>query len=197
MRREGHTVNLDLSPVERLQARFPGAYSHLAGSPRGEELLLPVRPAAHYTIGGVLTDLQGQTTVSGLYACGEVASVGVHGANRLASNSLLEGLVFGHRAARHACASLRGWTPGSVPQALNRIEDPDRLADFRGRFEEATGVVREASGLRDFLAWLEDQDQTMERDLAGRVAAAALARNESVGAHFRTDSSVLKFHVAG
>jgi L-aspartate oxidase len=197
MRQKGHTVYLDLKPVERLAERFPGAYAHLTGSLRGKELLLPVRPAAHYTIGGVVTGLDGQTTVSGLYAAGEVASVGIHGANRLASNSLLEGLVFGHRAGRHAATSLRVWAPAPEGRPMVRMDEGPELALFRRLFEEATGVVRTSTGLARFLDWLNDQPVSVETILGRMVAESALARSESVGAHFRSDSSSSKIHVAG
>ena len=192
-RREGHTVYLDLSTVEKLRERFPGAASHL-----GDGTRLPVRPAAHYTIGGVTTDLDGRTSVSGLYAAGEGASVGVHGANRLASNSLLEGLVFGHRAGRHASFSLRSWSRPAVREPLARIEDQQALADFRARFEEATGVVRCGEQLQRYLDDL-GKAETMEEEIAERVARACLARTENVGAHYRADARGLsgELDVAG
>ena len=192
-RRTGQSVFLDLTPVERLRERFPGAASHLAPG----ESRLPVRPAAHYTIGGVHTDEHARTTVPGLYACGEVASVGVHGANRLASNSLLEGLVFGHRAGRHVAGSLRSWGRGEERGPLSRLEDEDTLARFRAMFEEATGVVRDADGLERFLSELRNWPETMETDLARRVARACLERTESVGAHFRADAQGKTERVAG
>jgi L-aspartate oxidase len=182
-RREGHTVFLDLGPVKRLKERFPGAASHLSEGTR-----LPVRPAAHYTIGGVTTDHHGRTNVPGLYAAGEVASVGVHGANRLASNSLLEGLVFGHRAGLHASFSLRSWSKPGILEPLDRIEDKSEMAEFRAAFEQAAGVVRHADTLQPFLAYLADRPLTMETELAGRVARACLARTENIGAHFRADA---------
>lgn len=181
-RREGHTVYLDLSPVEHLSERFPGAASQLNGETR-----LPVRPAAHYTIGGVATDLDGRTNVPGLYAAGEVASVGIHGANRLASNSLLEGLVFGHRAGRHASVSLRAWSKPQPAPPLARIEDEQLMTEFRARFEEATGVVRDGQTLERFLEYLQELPQSMEVELAGRVAKACLRRTENIGAHYRAD----------
>jgi L-aspartate oxidase len=185
--RQRGPVYLDLNPVENLQARFPGAAGHLARFPERPRQL-PVRPAAHYTIGGVVTDLDGATCVPGLYACGEVASVGIHGANRLASNSLLEGLVFGYRAARHAGATIRpsGNLENVHAEPLARAEGA-LLAEFRRRFEEACGVVRTAAGLSSFLDWLEGQPQLNEITLGRLVAQAALARQRSLGAHFRGD----------
>lgn len=192
-RREGHTVYLELAPVDHLRERFPGAASHLYEGSR-----LPVRPAAHYTIGGVATDLDGCTSVPGLYAVGEVASVGIHGANRLASNSLLEGLVFGHRAGRHASLSLRSWSRPTLREPLARIECARELAAFRASFEEATGVVRHGPLLERFLEEMGAAD-TMERHLAEQVARACLARTENIGAHFRTDAEgpVAELDVAG
>ncbi len=185
-RRRG-PVYLDLNPVANLAERFPGAYSHLERFPERPGQL-PVRPAAHYTIGGVVTDLDGATRVPGLYACGEVASVGIHGANRLASNSLLEGLVFGYRAARHArgiCRDITVFESGEMTP-LQRAE-PGLLREFRGRFEEACGVVRTAQGVQNFLDWMEGQPEVTEVTLGRMVARAALDRPSSLGAHFRSD----------
>ena len=180
-------VYLDLNPVRDLEGRFPGAASHLERFP-DRPRQLPVRPAAHYTIGGVVTDLDGATCVPGLYACGEVASVGIHGANRLASNSLLEGLVFGYRAARHAGATMRpsGNLEKVNVEPLKRAEG-ELLAELRRRFEEACGVVRTAAGLQAFLQWLDTAPQVNEVRLGRLVATAALARQRSLGAHFRGD----------
>lgn len=185
-RRRG-PVYLDLNPVVNLADRFPGAYSHLERFPERPGQL-PVRPAAHYTIGGVVTDLDGATRVPGLYACGEVASVGIHGANRLASNSLLEGLVFGYRAARHARGMSREVTAFETREVPPlRRADSELLREFRGRFEEACGVVRTAQGLQEFLDWLEGQPEVTEVTLGRLVARAALERPGSLGAHFRSD----------
>lgn len=181
-------VLLDLRPVAQLSDRFPEAASQLARFPeRGG--LLSVRPAAHYTIGGVVTDIDGATSVPGLYACGEVASSGVHGANRLASNSLLEGLVFGYRAGCAASTTVRAWErPHLEHQPTLASAEPEFLREFRARFERACGVVREAAELRGFLSWLERQRPCAEVSLAQMVASAALARPSSVGAHFRGDA---------
>ncbi len=189
-RRTGQ-VYLDLTPVDRLAERFPGAFGHLERFPQHPGWL-PVRPAAHYTIGGVVSDLNGATSVPGLYACGEVASVGVHGANRLASNSLLEGLVFGHRAGRHAGGSVRltGSLERSAPAPLSWAA-PNLLGELRERFEGACGVVRTASEIQCFLGWLQEQAPVGEVRLAQLVAQAALQRRDSLGAHFRSDEERL------
>jgi L-aspartate oxidase len=179
-------VYLDLQPVGDLEARFPNAASHLPRFPERPRQL-PVRPAAHYTIGGVVTDLDGATCVPGLYACGEVASVGIHGANRLASNSLLEGLVFGFRAARHAGSTIRPSGNLENTGTLLQRADAELLVEFRRRFEEACGVVRTATGLQSFLTWLDTQPEVNEVVLGRLVATAALARQRSLGAHFRAD----------
>ena len=192
-RRRG-PVLLDVRPVERLVERFPEAAVHLHRLAGGTGLL-PVRPAAHYTMGGVVTDLDGATAVAGLYACGEVASVGIHGANRLASNSLLEGLVFGSRAGRHAGSSLRASTKPSLHQdpLLEAVSD---LTQFRSRFEQACGVVRTGCGLEEFLDWLERQHDSGPVRLAEMVARAALERRQSLGSHFRADAEAVGDRVA-
>lgn len=196
-RAEGHTVYLDLSGVENLAERFPGAHARLVQSERGDRLQLPVRPAAHYTIGGVKTDLDGQTSVEGLYACGEVASVGIHGANRLASNSLLEGLVFGYRAGRHAAATLRVFRAVEPIPGLVGLENASERAQFRARFEAACGVVRTGLGLTRFLEWTALQPATLEIRLAEMVARAALSRRQSLGGHYRLDSVDEQARAAG
>ena len=138
---------------------------------------VPVAPAAHYTMGGVVTDLDGRTDVPGLYAAGECACTGVHGANRLASNSLLECLVFGRRAALAAAAEpvLAAELPPS-PVEVPRTEVGPEL---RAAFWRNAGLIRDESGLSSLLA--------AEHPLAMLVAACALRRRESRGAHFRAD----------
>ena len=138
---------------------------------------VPVAPAAHYTMGGVVTDLDGRTDVPGLYAAGECACTGVHGANRLASNSLLECLVFGRRAALAAAAEpvLAAELPPS-PVEVPRTEVGPELREALWR---NAGLIRDDAGLRSLL--------TAEHPLAMLVAACALRRRESRGAHFRSD----------
>ena len=190
--------------------RFPGLDRMLAGfGLDASRELIPVNPAAHYTIGGVLTDLSGRTNLRGLYACGESASNGVHGANRLASNSLLDGLVFGRRVA-HAIAA--DALPDPVPvHTDSRIEVPERgdldVADIRASLRSAmwrnVGVQRSATRLEDVLKMIEFWGRyglhaVFERPsgweaqnlltVAHLMARAALERTESRGTHWRSDA---------
>jgi L-aspartate oxidase len=170
------TALLDLRPVDR--DRFPSLIGSLvdAGFDPAVEPI-PVAPAAHYTMGGVVTDLDGRTELPGLYAAGECACTGVHGANRLASNSLLECLVFGRRAA---IASLD--EPG-LPDWLDAPAAAEPLAavtpDVRQALWQDAGLIRDAAGLER----LREAPHLLTR----LIAEGALARTESRGAHFRAD----------
>ena len=152
---------------------------------------IPVAPACHYHMGGIATDAQGRATLPGLYAAGECAATGVHGANRLASNSLLEAAVFGARAGRAAALE-----PSLPPGRLTRITAPDlpepALQALRHAMSRDAGVVRSAEGLSRLLAEIEALEATHGRAaplVAARlVADAALARAESRGGHFRIDA---------
>jgi L-aspartate oxidase len=190
-----------------LKARFPGISGFLAGY--GLELardLIPVRPAAHYLMGGVRTDVHGRTSLAGLYAAGEAACTGVHGANRLASNSLLEGLVFGALAAEAMKEQGVGRREqGVVNNDTSVAEDESAdvegwIAELRGLMSRDAGLLRDGVGLRQALEGLETLDARMPRGLTRRavearnlytvasaIVAAALAREESRGAHFRLD----------
>ena len=174
---------------------------------------IPVRPAAHYAMGGVKTDLQGQTSVAGLFAAGEVACTGVHGANRLASNSLLEGLVFGARAAIRMVQTLSQHTAsrspvraqwGDPPAEQKEISgDRDLLPMIQGLMWKCVGVVRSRGSLveavsrlqelRRYLPAAQSRNACEIRNVhqnATLIAMSALAREESRGAHYRTDFPV-------
>ena len=167
---------LDLRPVDR--SRYPSLIATLeqAGYDPAREPV-PVAPAAHYTIGGVATDLDGRTTLPGLYAAGECACTGVHGANRLASNSLLECLVFGRRAALAALAEPPPAPPSPPPAQLHR--EPKPSAQVKRALWHNAGLTRTADELRQLLG--------SKGVLARLVAASALLREESRGVHFRSD----------
>ncbi|MBN9631864.1 MAG: FAD-binding protein, partial [Actinobacteria bacterium] len=163
---------------------------------------VPVTPAAHYAMGGVATDVHGRTSVPGLFAVGEVACTGAHGANRLASNSLLEGLVFAHRAADAIdapWADAPDWTDGptiaaaSMPLEASREDRPFDRTFLQDVLWAGAGLHRDRSGLEDAaraLAALRMPEPGEDANLLqlGRlVVASALSREESRGAHFRSD----------
>jgi L-aspartate oxidase len=177
---------LDLRSIDR--AHFPGLMAEIVKSGFDPAVQpVPVSPAAHYTIGGIVTDLDGRTDVGGLYAAGECAATGVHGANRLASNSLLECLVFGRRAAlaaldeapSPAAPSTRRLPAGPLPAAP---APPQRVApaQLREQVWRQAGVVRDPAGLAE-LAKSPDP-------VAALVARFAIARAESRGVHYRIDA---------
>jgi L-aspartate oxidase len=211
----GHPVCLRLSHMDQafVHARFPliSAACRDAGLDLARDPI-PVGPAAHYVMGGVLTDLDGRTTLPGLYAAGEVACTGVHGANRLASNSLLEGLVFGARAG---AAMKNDRVQGSgfeVQGSLGGSEGSGGAAreltapEIQALMWRHVGLFRSRDGLQQALdllnaAWrhlnarLERGEELSAEEwrtasllTVGRlVARAALRREESRGAHYRTD----------
>jgi L-aspartate oxidase len=170
------TALLDLRPVDR--SRFPALMERIAEAgfhPDSEPV--PVAPAAHYTMGGVVTDLGGATDVPGLYAAGECACTGVHGANRLASNSMLECMVFGRRAA---LAALEQPSPRDSPWDVPVPgESAPVTPELREALWEDAGLIRNAKGLGGLAS--------SPHLLASLVARSALAREESRGGHFRDD----------
>ncbi|MGA9061169.1 MAG: L-aspartate oxidase [Terracidiphilus sp.] len=215
---EPRPVYLDMRHVRHIDipARFPGISAFLAQY--GLDLrrdLIPVRPAAHYLMGGIRTDLGGRTSIRGLYAAGEAACTGVHGANRLASNSLLEGLVFGARAARSMLSDSLPFLPAPTsadagPSAKRlstkkemRVES--LIARLQASMWANAGLLREESSLRRGLAGQAECESALaEIAAAGRtsrrlaealamcraahaILQSALARIESRGAHFRSD----------
>ncbi|MGI8556501.1 MAG: L-aspartate oxidase [Pyrinomonadaceae bacterium] len=209
MRRTGtRYVFLDMTALSAdfLRERFPKIYEtcKFYGLNIAKDLL-PVSPAAHYCMGGVRTDLHGRSTLAGLYAAGEVTCTGVHGANRLASNSLLEGLVFGARAGAAAVADSSKFKVQSskfeTENPKSKIQNPKSegiSTAVKKRVKrvmwERVGILRDAESLRKALTEFEQISQsnlsTASRNfvtLAGLIAAAALWREESRGAHFRTD----------
>ena len=177
----------------RFAARFPTVHAACVAAGIDPALRpIPVAPAAHYHMGGVLTDLDGRADVPGLWAVGEVASTGVHGANRLASNSLLEALVFGRRCAE-AMPAARVVSGAPVAEAPARPSKPAaNLGPLRRAMSERCGLLRDADGLRSVVAEADpDAAGTvggrLARTAARLIAEAALAREESRGAHQRED----------
>jgi L-aspartate oxidase len=183
---------------------FPTVYAHCrrAGIDPASESI-PVAPAAHYHMGGIATDAFGRTSVPGLWAIGEVASTGLHGANRLASNSLLEAVVFAARAAAHIRSldrSERRAPKVDLKRLLTAPLAPDgaraaSVAQLRRTMSEHVGVTRTRAGLAQAIGVLEDIEHTAGNDsvlanlaLAARfIATSALQREESRGAHARSD----------
>lgn len=208
MRRTGtRSVYLDMTAhdEEFLKHRFPKIYEvcNSYGLNIAKDLL-PVSPASHYCMGGIRTDLHGRSTLPGLYAAGEVTCTGVHGANRLASNSLLEGLVFGARAGAAAAEDSqesrveRQETGDSIQRPKTEDRSPALSTAVRKRVKrimwERVGIVRDKDGLvralKEFDQIASGNLSTSSRNfvtLAKLVAAGALWREESRGGHYRTD----------
>jgi L-aspartate oxidase len=189
---DGHQIFLDASKAKDLDfaARFPAitALCRAAGIDPLKEPI-PVRPAAHYHMGGIKVDLEGRTSVDGLWACGEAACTGLHGANRLASNSLLEAVV----CAGFAAASIKGTRAAHRP--LGRIEAPSARSDagsVRPILSRAAGVLRNAEKLwraaGELYPLADSQGPASDAALIGlMIVIAALRREESRGAHYRED----------
>jgi L-aspartate oxidase len=203
----GRTVGLDARTA--IGAAFPDEFPTVfrfcveAGiDPRIQNI--PIAPAAHYLMGGIAADEWGRTSLARLWACGETSATGVHGANRLASNSLLEALVYGSRVATDiANANVANRVTGNLtaprndaPQSKPRTTPAQALSDVRNVMYSNVGLVRTGAGLREALARIEELTEEFGdagsdlRNLlvVGRlITDAALARRESRGSHYRTD----------
>src|SRR3989339_1719126 len=198
--------------AEKIKHRFPMIYKTCLE--RGLDITkdnIPVAPAAHYFMGGITTDVDGKTNINGLYAAGECASLGVHGANRLASNSLLDGLVFGHRAALAAKIQL----PTSTSSFLTGIQThhptstshlkPNEIQRFKliikSHMWKNVGIIRSKESLEQAKAMISSVEKQLNFEpgskeeielknmvlVAKLITQAALERTESRGAHFRQD----------
>jgi len=203
-------VYLDMTHLDEahIRRRFPRIYSTcLQYNVDIASELVPIRPAAHYAMGGVRTDLDGRTTLPGLYAAGEAAGTGVHGANRLASNSLLEGLVFGARAGKKMRDELKAPSqkvadlpPAACSNGPVSLPADGAVRELQELMWKQVGIVRTGSGLKEAIKRLEEIGAQVSRPHCRRefearnlqisgllVARSALAREESRGAHYRTD----------
>jgi L-aspartate oxidase len=202
--REAHVPHmwLDATAVPDFKGRFPTIYaSCISNGIDPEHQLIPVAPASHYASGGVLVDLHGQSTVPGLYVCGESACTGAHGANRLASNSLLEGLVFGARISEHIAANLpEQSTPYEDLSEERILLDPSIRIPLQLAMSEGAGVMRSAKSLNATLTTLEQLSSRRVHTpgvdawevsnlyfLATAIVRSALERQESRGSHWRSD----------
>lgn len=199
----GRGAFLDCRPLDgKLKEQFPTVFASCTAAgidPTREPI--PIAPAAHYHMGGILTDARGRSTVDGLWACGEVASTGAHGANRLASNSLLEAVVFGARVAADIAAAmpLAKQESAALQETLEMAQtSSDHAAAeqrLRAAMTDGVGVIRDAQSLRHALGEIASIARENESDnrlanmltTAKLIAAAAYRRKESRGAHFRSD----------
>ena len=177
------SVGLDMRDVD--PAHFPNVFGALreAGLDPAKELV-PVAPAAHYMMGGIVADLDARSSVPGLYAVGEASCTGLHGANRLASNSLSECFVFASRAVDAALAGAGGGAqaspePGEVERLRGLPGPPSATREVRWALWERAGIVRDGEGLEGLLA--------SEHPLVRSIARCGLERTESRGAHLRSD----------
>ncbi|MEE8637949.1 MAG: L-aspartate oxidase [Candidatus Margulisiibacteriota bacterium] len=204
-------VSLSLAKLdhEKIRKRFPVIYKTCLE--RGLDITkdnIPVAPSAHYSMGGIKTNIHGKTNIPDLYAAGECASLGIHGANRLASNSLLDGLVFGHRAALAAKSEAKELSKIDVASELKhpiscvrRVEIQQNKLAIKTTMWREVGIVRSQETLNraaekiegvekklDYIPFTKDEIELKNLTQAARlIIQAALDRRESRGAHFRTD----------
>ena len=210
---EGHRVFLDVREClgESIAERFPTVYENCitAGIDPARELI-PITPAAHYLMGGVAVDPHGRSTLPGLWACGEVSATGAHGANRLASNSLLEAIVFGSQTAKDIKACLvtpsSGWGLNGEGSEIQPTRIVGKWVDtspeaarrrLRRLMWAHAGLVRNAEGLAEALAAIEEIEAEYGSSngtlgnlttVARHLLVAAAARRETCGSHVRSDS---------
>ncbi len=204
-------VYLDLSNLDAsfIKSRFPTIYRKCLdyGLDISREYI-PVAPAAHYLMGGILTDLKGATTIKGLFACGEVACLGVHGANRLASNSLLDALVYGVRTAKNVIEYIKGLEYNSIQlnqhqEVKKELREDSTLNQIKDELQELltkrVGIIREESQLTSAQEKIKELTELLSYNFANPAdwelqnlitiaqltIRAALLREESRGAHYR------------
>jgi len=210
VRAKDPVVYLDMTHLEEghIRKRFPRIYATcMQYNIDITSEFVPIRPAAHYAMGGVRTDLEGRATLPGLYAAGEAAGTGVHGANRLASNSLLEGLVFGARAGRKMRDELKApaqrastLPPAAYSNGPVSVPVDASISELQELMWKNVGIVRTGATLKEAIKRLEEIGEKVSRphsrrEFEGRnlqivgtlVTRSALAREESRGAHYRTD----------
>jgi len=194
-------VWLDTTKIKDFAERFPTIFASCIENgidPRKQ--MIPVSPASHYSSGGVRVDLAGRTSIPGLYACGETACTGAHGANRLASNSLLEGLVFGTRISADIAANIAQQGKPSEKSSPEFLLDPAIKMTLQLAMSQGAGVMRSAQSLSETLATLQQLASHTSNQpcieawevsnlylLATAIARAALEREETRGSHWRSD----------
>ena len=195
----GSAAFLDGRSIVNFHERFPTVTAHaMSVGLDPVEDLLPVSPAAHYFMGGIDSDTNGRTSVPGLWAVGECSSTGVHGANRLASNSLLEGIVFGARVANDVDGSAES-PGGDIEAPKDGLDMPvvagPTVEDLRRIMWDRVGLIRTGDGLWQARNAILELQPVLERTTSGKNAAdlallmvmAALRRSESRGGHYRAD----------
>jgi L-aspartate oxidase len=214
---QGEKVFLDISGIDHFDKKFPGvsALCEKAGVSI-KEGLIPVAPGAHFTMGGISTDRTGKTSMAGLYAIGECANTGVHGANRLASNSLLEGAVFAKKAAHHILLSKEKYGPSALPflglESCSQDHDlsSDLLSEvqIQSLMDMHAGITRDQERLKEAKDELEIEHfkpslmneplSVIKRfnmqTMAWLTVTSALQREESRGSHYRTDYPTKQNH---
>lgn len=205
-------VYLDIThkDADYLRKRFPTIHDRCMKE--GVDITkdyIPVSPVQHYFMGGIKTDLSGRTNIEGFYACGEAANTGVHGANRLASNSLLEGMVFGRRSAEDINSKIAEIRLEEIPLSNNSRKigkhlDTDKIRnEIKVLMDANAGIERNGPDMEKTLSWMEDtivcleeSELTSARDMetlniayiASLILKGAIARRRNCGSHYRTDS---------